>query len=281
MKKINSVKDITSGMLVTLRNGDKMTVVTSTIYGNMDKCCTGLSLFAPAVDEDSDDEYWPMSEYTDDFKCEHNLFGGLFDDKDIWLTSKVPLPELDIVQVWSCTCPSMAFANTTEERVLLWSDPTYKANWDELTEEEKNAECSKYDDCRDCPYDNKGCYDQDDWDDEDEPDDDDDDEGEENEKDIADLLDELREACNKNAIISLLFASLADGLPDRHTDYILSKTDKNPERKDTGAPDDDGKSLAEKLYENDKELADDGVSVLERNIALLAAMHAACGDKKL
>ena len=160
MKKINSVKDITSGMLVTLRNGNKMTVVTTTIYGNLNKCYTGLALFAPAGGEGGEDDYWPMSEYTSDFKCKANQFGMLFDDDDYSEALRVYIPDLDIVQVWSCTCPSNAFANTTEDRELLWSDPSYEPKtWDELTDEEKDAECGKHDDCRNGPYDNKGCDD--------------------------------------------------------------------------------------------------------------------------
>ena len=281
MKKIKYLKDITSGMLVTLRNGDKMTVVTTTVYGDMDKCCTDLSLFGPGISKDGKDDYWPLSEYSDDFKCKHNLFFELADDDDIADIMKVSIPELDIVQVWSCTCPSNAFANTTENRELLWSDPTYKAKgWDELTEEEKNAECSKHEDCRNCPYDNKGCDDPDnmpfDWDDEDEPEDEED----EDEKDVAKLLDEIREECKDNPLAKLIFEALGNDLPEGHVDYVLGKTDKNPERKEAGAPKYNDKSLAEQLYENDKKLADEGVSVIQRDIALLAAMHAACGDHK-
>lgn len=288
MKKINSVKDITSGMLVTLRNGNKMTVVTTTLYGNMDKCCTGLSLFGPGVNEDGEDGYWPLSEYTSDFKCKHNVLSILFDDDDISDALKVPMPDLDIVQVWSCTCPSNAFANTTEERVLLWSDPSYEAKgWDELTEEEKDAECAKHEDCPDCPYHNKGCNDYDY-----EPRYDDDgpcgdckpdpkaDVGEpeaEDANDVANLLDEIREECKDNPLATMIFKALGDDLPEGHADYILGKTDKNPERK---AAWDGKKSLAEQLYEKDKELAADGVSMLERDIALMAAMREVYGGHK-
>lgn len=279
MKKINSVKDITSGMLVTLRNGDKMTVVTTTIYGNMDKCCTGLSLFGPAVGEDGDDEFWPLSEYDSDFKCKHTLFGEFLNDGDDAI--KVHLPEFDIVQVWGCTCPSNAFANTTEDRALLWSDPSYNAkSWDELTEEEKAAECSKHIDCNDCPYDNKGCGDFDGMPCGDCKPDPTADVGEPEAEDadnLVTLLDEMREYCKENLLVTLLFVALADKLPEGHADYILGKTDKNPERK---APPCANKSLAEQLYEKDKELADDGVSVVERDLALLTAMHLACGDHK-
>lgn len=269
MKKINSVNDITSGMLVTLRNGSKMTVVTTTIYGNMDKCCTGLSLFAPAVGEDGKDEYWPLSEYDSEFKCKHSFLNGIFEEYDLSDALKLPLPDLDIVQVWSCTCPSNAFANTTKDRELLWSDPSYKAKtWDELTEEEKDAECCKYDDCRDCPHNNKGCGD---------PEDEDEEEDEDDKAKADALLDELREECKDNPLASLTFKALSDGLPKGHADYILGKTDKNPERKAAGHGD---KSLAEQLYEKDKELAAEGVSVLERDIALLTAMRSACGDEK-
>lgn len=280
MKKINSVKDITSGMLVTLRDGTKMTVVTTTLYGNMDKCCTGLSLFGPAVGEDGDDEFWPMTEYDSDFKCKHKVFSGPFDEYDDDGAMKIHLHDLDIVQVWSCTCPSNAFANNTEDRELLWADPSYKAKtWDELTEEEKDAECEKHEDCSDCPYNNKGCNDFEAEDDDEVPcgdckpshDDKDD------EPDVAALLDELREECKDNPIASLIFMALSDGLPEGHSDYILGKTDKNPERK---TPLCATKSLAEQLYEKDKELADAGVSILERDIALLAAMHNVCGDHK-
>lgn len=269
MKKINSVKDITSGMLVTLRNGTKMTVVTTTLYGNMDKCCTGLSLFAPANGEDGDDEYWPMSEYSDDFKCKHNGLSWLFGGDDIPDAMKVCLPDLDIVQVWSCTCPSHAFANTTEYRVLLWSDPSYKADaWDELTDEEKDAERRKCDDCRDCPYDNNGCGD---------PEDEPEDEPEKRETDLSTLLDELREECKDNPISGTIFKLFGSDLPKEYVDYVLGKSNKNPARK---APQYGDKSLAEQLYENDKELAADGVSVVERDIALLAAMRSAFGDRK-
>lgn len=277
MKKINSVKDITSGMLVTLRNGTKMTVVTTTIYGNMDKCCTGLSLFAPAVDEDGEGEYWPLSEYDNEFECKHKLFGGFFDEDDDDDAMKVHLPELDIVQVWSCTYPKNAFANTTEDRELLWSDPSYKAKaWDELTEQEKDAECSKYEECEDCPYNNKGCDDIDDIPCGD-PDPDPKDDGEDDEHDVAALLDELREECKDNPLATMIVKVLGDDLPEGHADYVLGKTDKNPERE---VPAYGKKSLAELLYEQDKKLADEGMSIAARDIALLTAMHAVCDDKK-
>ena len=271
MKKINSVKDITSGMLVTLRNGKKMTVVTTTLNGNMDKCCTGLSLFAPGGEDDAD-YYWPLSEYSDDFKCKLAILPALIDD-EIGDAFRIFIPEYDIVQIWSCTCPRNAFANTTEYRELLWSDPSYKAkDWDELTDEEKDIECGKHEDCRDCPHDNKGC---------DDPDDDPDDEAEEEPKkeepDVASLLDELRKECKDNPLGGLFFKLLGDDLPDEYVDYVLGKSDKNPARK---APQYGNKSLAEQLYENDKTLAADGVSVVERDIALLAAMRSAFGDHK-
>lgn len=278
MKKVNSVKDITSGMLVTLRNGKKMTVVTTTVYGNMDKCCTVLALFAPGGSEDDTDDYWPLSEYSDDFKYKFNMFPVVFRAKsrtfpllidETWGDVNVSISEYDIVQVWSCTCPSNAFANTTEDRVLLWSDPSYKAkDWDDLTEEEKDAECGKHEDCRDCPYDNKGC-------------DDPDDEAEEEVKkvgtDVASLLDELRKECKDDPLGSLVFKVFGGGLPDEYSDYVLGKSDENPARK---ATENDRKSLAEQLYECDKELAADGVSIVERDSALLAAMRSAFGDSK-
>ena len=258
MKKVNSVKDITSGMLVTLRDGSKMTVVTTTLYGEMDKCCVGLSLFAPNGNGDGGDAYWPLSEYSDDFKYKSKMLARI-----------VTIPKLDIVQVWSCTCPSNAFANTTEDRELLWSDPSYNAkDWDDLTEEEKDAECSKHEDCRDCPYDNKSCDDYDD-----EPDD----EPEKEETEVASLLDELRKECKDNPLGSLVFKVFGGDLPEEYVDYVLGKSDENPARK---APQYGDKSLAEKLYENDKELAADGVSVVERDIGLLAAMRSAFGGSK-
>ena len=267
MKKVNSVKDITSGMLVTLRNGKKMTVVTTTVYGNMDKCCTGLALFAPGCAKDGTDDYWPLSEYSDDFKFKFSMFPPLIDETRDGVS--VSISEYDIVQVWSCTCPSNAFANTTEDRVLLWSDPSYKPKgWDELTNEEKDAECSKHEDCRDCPYDNKGCDDYDD-----EPDD----EPEKEETEVASLLDELRKECKDNPLGSLVFKVFGGDLPEEYVDYVLGKSDENPARK---APQYGDKSLAEKLYENDKELAADGVSVVERDIGLLAAMRSAFGGSK-
>ena len=272
MKKVNSVKDITSGMLVTLRNGHKMTVVTTTVYGNIDKCCTGLSLFAPGG-EDGLDDYLPLSEYSDDFKCKPGMFPALVDD-EIWDAMHISLPQYDIVQVWSCTCPSNAFANTTEDRELLWSDPSYKAKaWDELTDEEKDAECGKYDDCRDCPYNNKGCDDYDYR----IPKDEHEEEPEKGAPDVAFQLDELRKLCKDDPIGSLVFKVFCGDLPDEYADYILGKSDKNPVRK---APTFGDKSLAEMLYESDKELAADGVSIVERDIALLAAMRSAFGDSK-
>lgn len=268
MKKVNSVNDITSGMLVTLRNGKKMTVVTTTVYGNMDKCCTGLSLFAPGTSEDGSDDYLPLSEYSDDFKCKPNTLSALIFDKS-WDITIVSIPEYDIVQVWSCTCPSNAFANTTEDRELLWSDPSYKAKaWDELTDEEKDIECSKHEDCRDCPHDNKGC---------DDPNDEPDDEPKKDETEVASMLDELRKACNDNPFGSLVFKVFGGDLPEEYVDYVLGKSDENPARK---SPQYGDKSLAEQLYENDKELAADGVSIVERDIALLAAMRSAFGDSK-
>lgn len=263
MKKINSVKDITSGMLVTLRNGNKMTVVTTTVYGNMDKCCTELALFAPG--EDGDDDYWPLSEYSNNFKFRPSLSHMFIYEPSPWDISTGSAPEFDIVQVWSCTCPCNAFANTTEDRELLWSDPSYTAEtWDELTEEEKDAECSKHMDCRDYPYDNKGCNDPDD-------------EPEKLHEDAAALLDELREECKDNTLASMIFKAFGGDLPDGYADYVLGKTNMNPERKPTQCG---VKSLAEALYEIDNKLSDDGVGVIERDVALLAAMHLACGDHK-
>lgn len=269
MKKVNSVKDITSGMLVTLRNGNKMTVVTTTVYGEMDKCCTVLSLFAPKGSGVAGAAYWPLSEYSDDFKYKSKLLDDFFDNGSALVARAVTIPKLDIVQVWSCTCPCNAFANTTEDRELLWSDPSYKAkDWDELTDEEKDAECCKHEDCRDCPYDNKGCND---------PDDEAEEEVKKGGTDVASLLDELRKECKDNPLGGLFFKLLGDDLPDDYVDYVLGKSDKNPARK---APQCGDMSLAEKLYENDKELAADGVSIVERDIALLAAMRSALGGHK-
>ena len=266
MKKVNSVKDITSGMLVTLRNGKKMTVVTTTVYGNMDKCCTGLALFAPGDSEDDTGDYWPLDEYRGEFKCKLRVLPALIDDE---ILDGLNIPDYDIVQVWSCTCPSNAFANTTEDRELLWSDPSYKAkDWDDLTEEEKEAECGKHEDCRDCPYDNKGC---------DDPDDVPEEEPEKGAADVARLLDELRKECKDNPLGSLVFKVFGNDLPEEYSDYVLGKSDKNPARK---APQYGDKSLAEQLYESDKELAADGVSIVERDIALLAAMRSVFGDRK-
>lgn len=268
MKKVNSVKDITSGMLVTLRNGHKMTVVTTTVYGNIDKCCTDLALFAPGGAKDGTDDYWPLSDYSDDFKRKHNTFPAVIDG-EIWDGLRVSVPEYDIVQVWSCTYPKNAFANTTVGRELLWSDPNYKTKtWDELTEEEKDAECGKHEECRDCPYDNKGCDDTDD-----EPEE----EPEKKETDVASLLDELRKECKDNPLDGLVFKVFGSDLPKEYSDYVLGKSDKNPARK---APTFGDKSLAKQLYENDKKLAADGVSVVERDIALLAAMRSVSGDHK-
>lgn len=266
-------------MLVTLRNGTKMTVVTTTLYGNLDKCCTGLALFAPAGGEGCEEAYWPMSEYNSEFKCMHSFLNGIFEEYDLSDALKLPFPDFDIVQVWSCTCPSNAFANTTEDRELLWSDPSYKAKaWDELTEQEKDAECSKHEECEDCPYNNKGCDDIDDIPCGDcDPEDEDDEDEEADKEKVAALLDELREECKDNPLATMIFKALGDDLPEGHADYVLGKTDKNPERKAAGHG---NKSLAEQLYDKDKELADAGVSMLERDIALLTAMYAACGDHK-
>lgn len=268
MEKINSVKDIISGMLVTLRNGEKMTAVTTNVYGDVDKYRTGLALFTPKGSGRDGDAYWPLSEYSDDFKCKLITLPKSIDEL-IWEGMNASFPEYDIVQVWSCTCPKNAFANTTEDRVLLWSDPSYKTeNWDELTDEEKDAECSKYDDCRDCPYDNKGCGD---------PEDEPEDEPEKGETDVATLLDKLREECKDDLLGGLIFKLFGSDLPNEYVDYVLGKSDKNPARK---APQYGYKSLAERLYENDKKMADAGASVVERDVALLAAMHMACGDHK-
>ena len=268
MKKVNSVKDITSGMLVTLRNGQKMTVVTTTVYGNIDKCCTGLALFAPGDSEDDTGDYWPLSEYSDDFKCKPRTLSELISG-GIGYDTTVVIPEYDIVQVWNCTCPRNAFANTTEDRELLWSDPSCKAKaWDEFTDEEKDAECGKHEDCRDCPYDNKGC---------DDPDDEAEEEPKKEEPDVASLLDELRKECKDDPLGSLVFKVFGGGLPDEYSDYVLGKSDKNPARK---APQYGDKSLAEQLYDQDKNLAAEGVSVVERDIALLAAMRSVCSDRK-
>ena len=278
MKKINSVKDITSGMLVTLRNGKKMTVVTTTVYGNMGKCCTVLALFAPGGSEDDTDDYWPLSKYSDDFKYKFNIFPVVFRAKsrtfpplidETWGDVYVSISEYDIVQVWSCTYPKNAFANTTEDRELLWSDPNYKAKtWDEITDEEKDAECCKHEDCRDCPYDNKGC---------DDPDDEAEDEPKKGAADVAVLLDELRKECKDDPLGSLVFKVFGGGLPDEYSDYVLGKSDENPARK---SPQYGDKSLAEQLYENDKKLSAEGMSIVERDIALLAAMRSVFGDRK-
>ena len=268
MKKINSVKDITSGMLVTLRNGEKMTVVTTNVYGDVDKYRTGLALFAPGGSEDGTDDYWPLSEYSDDFKCECTTFTWSIDGV-LCEGMNASFHDCDIVQVWSCTCPKNAFANTTEDRELLWSDPSYKPKgWDELTDEEKDAECSKHLDCRDCPYDNKGC---------DDPDDEPEEEHEKRETDIASLLDEVREVCKDNPLGGLILKLFDGDLPDEYVDYVLGESDKNPARKAHQYGD---KSLAEQLYDQDKKLAAEGVSVVERDIALLAAMRSVCSDRK-
>lgn len=245
MKNVFKKSDVKSGMLVKAKNGMCFTVVDAMVTVDDE---VGL-----AVVSDTNNKYFPLDNYNDDLIFTNNL--GV----------PVPDPDLDIVEVWGHTYPKFAMDNDTYERAQLWSRPELDdKKWGEITDEEKDAVCAKHDSCGECPY-AKAC------------DGDCEDEDEDEEKDVAAVLDELRDECKDNPIAALFFEVFGDDLPDGYADYILGKTDKNPERE---APEHGKKSLAEALYESDKELANKGVSVVERDIALLAAMHSTCGDHK-
>lgn len=253
MKNVFKKSDVKSGMLLKARNGMYFTVVDALVTVDDE---VGL-----AVVSDTNNKYFPLDNYNDDLIFTNNL--------------GVPahIPEYDIVKVWGHTYPRFAMDNNTRDRKELWVRPEPNdKKWDEMTDEEKDAICAMNDFCEDCPY-AEDC----DADDEDDCKPDPEDDDEDDEKDFAAVLDELRDECKDNPIAALFFEVFGDDLPDGHTDYILGKTDKNPKRK---APEHGKKSLAEALYESDKELAAKGVSVAERDIALLAAMYAACGNQK-
>lgn len=253
MKNVFKKSDVKSGMLVKARNGMYFTVVDAMVTVDDE---VGL-----AVVSDANNTYFPLDNYNDDLIFTNNL--GVVARK----------PEFDIVKVWGHTYPKFAMDNNTCDRTPLWSRPETDDNakkWDEMTDEEKDAICEKHDFCSGCPYE-KEC----------------DADGEEDckpdptadvEAEVAKLLDELREERKDNPLAAMIFKALGGGLPEGYSDYVLGKTDKNPE---LAAPMGCGnKSLAEQLYEKDKELSDAGVSVLERDIALLTTMHSACGDHK-
>lgn len=262
--KVFKKSDVKSGMLLKARNGMYFTVVDAIVTFD-DK--VGL-----AVVSDANNKYFPLDNYNDDLIFTNNL--------------GVPanIPEYDIVKVWGHTHPKFVMDNSTRDREQLWVRPEPDNNdkkWDEMTDEEKDAICENHDFCSGCPYE-KEC----DADDEDEDEDvelsRDDYESkpkadEDDEKDVAAVLDELRDECKDNPIAAMFFEVFGDDLPDGHADYILGKTDKNPERE---APEHGKKSLAEQFYESDKEMANDGMSVIERDLALLAAMHIACSEHK-
>lgn len=265
MKKVFKKSDLKSGMLVKVKNGTYFTVVDAFVTTDDD---VGLAVVSGS---NANKKYFPLDNYNDDL-----LFANDLGDD-------CRKPDYDIVEVWGHTYPKFAMDNSTYDRKPLWirteSDDNDK-KWDEMTAEEKDSICEKHAFCEDCPYE-KECS----GDCEKEPADDevsrDDYEHKHkmgvDEPDIATMLDELRGICEENAGLSIVFEVMADEFPKSHADYILGKTDKNPERK---APEHGKKSLAEQLYESDKEMANDGMSVAARDIALLAAIHAACVDSK-
>lgn len=265
MTKVFKKSGIKSGMLVKTRNGEYFTVVDAKVTVD-DK--VGLAVVSGS---NSRNKYFPLDNYDDELIFAEDLGDPVRD------------PDYDVVEVWGHTYPKFVMDNDTYDRMLLWSRPENNGKkWDEMTDEEKDAICEKHDFCDGCPYE-KECDADADGEDEDEDEDEDvelswDDyetkhkADEDDEEDVAALLDKCRNECKGDPLVAMIFEVLGDDLPEGHADYILGKTDKNPER--------DKKSLAEALYESDKELAAKGVSVVERDIALLAAMHSACGDHK-
>ena len=253
MKKVFKKSDVKAGMLLKTRNGEYFTVVGAKVTVD-DK--VGLAVVSGS---NARNKYFPLDNYDDDL-----IFA-----KDIG--NPVRKPDYDVVEVWGHTYPKFAMDNDTYDRTLLWSRPENNGKkWDEMTDEEKDVVCGKYDSCYECPY-KKACYG--DYQDDCSPDPED----EDDEEDVAALLDKCRNECKDDPLVAMIFEVLGDDLPEGYANYILGKTDKNPERE---APVCGKKSLAEQLYENDKELANDGVSVTERDMSLLAAMHIACGDHK-
>ena len=273
MTKVFKKSDIKSGMLVKTRNGEYFTVVDAKVTVD-DK--VGLAVVSGS---NSRNKYFPLDNYDDELIFAEDL--------------GVPVrnPDYDVVEVWGHTYPKFAMDNDTYDRMLLWSRPENNGKkWDEMTDEEKDAICEKQAFCGGCPYEKECDADGEDKDkDEDEDEDEDEDielswddyetkhKADVDEEDVAALLDKFRNECKDDPLAEMIFEVLGDDLPEGYVDYILGKTDKNPERK---APVCGKKSLAEQLYENDKELANDGVSVTERDMALLAAMHIACGNHK-
>lgn len=262
MKKVFKKSDVKSGMLLKTRNGMYFTVVDAMVTVD-DK--VGLAAVSGSKARNI---YFPLDDYDDDLIFTEDL------------GDHVRNPDFDIVEVWGHTYPKFAMDNDTYDRPKLWVRPQPDGKkWDEMTDEEKDAACAKRDSCGECPY-AKACDEENEDEDDDEVPCDDckpDPKADVEEPDVAAALDDLRDECKDNPIAALFFEVFGDDLPDGHADYILGKTDKNPERK---APEHGKKSLAEQLYDSDKELANDGVSVMERDIALLAAMYAACGNQK-
>lgn len=257
MKKINSLKDIESGMMVTLRNGKNMTVVTCKKFWGAEGE-TSLALYCNKGDY-GEPEYCPLAVFNDDFT--YNLDQNCDDH--------------DIVRVWGQTTPSHAFDNTSEGRDVLWSvglPSGSSKKWSSMTEDEKDAVCDKYEDCKDCPYnlDELSCGDPD----EEEAADDD----TEDTDDEAALLDEVKKAYENNPIASTLIDIFKDELPPEHVAYICGETEVNPVKaaKEEKVAADDEMSLAEKLYREDERLKAEGLSLRDRDLALMLAMHAAC-----
>lgn len=262
MKKVFKKSDVKSGMLVKTRNGMYFTVVDAMVTVDDE---VGLAVVSGS---NANNRYFPLDDYNDDL-----LFANDLGDD-------CRKHDYDIVEVWGHTYPKFAMDNSTYDRAPIWirtetdvPDPNAK-KWDEMTDEEKDAVCEKHDSCGECSYE-KEC-------DADGEDEDEDDykpkpKADEDEPDIATTLDELREMCKDDPLSTTIFEVLGRDLPKSHFDYILGKTDKNPERE---APVCGKKSLAEALYERDKKMAEDGVSVAERNIALLAAMYSSFEGRK-
>lgn len=139
MKKVFKKADVKAGMLLKTANGDCYTVIPCfvTVHDEV-----GLALVEGAKHSA---RYFPLDNYNDDLLYTNDL--GI----------EVRNSDYDAVEVWGHTYPMHAMDNDTRNRKLLWKrcEPDGK-NWDEMSDQEKDIECDKYDSCEDCPHE-KGC----------------------------------------------------------------------------------------------------------------------------
>lgn len=197
MKKVFKKADVKAGMLLKTANGDCYTVIPSLVTVHDD---VGLALVEGAKHSA---RYFPLDNYNDDLIYTNNI------------GSEARNTNLDVIEVWGYTYPMHAMDNDTRNRELLWKrcEPEGK-NWDEMSDEEKDAICEKYDFCEGCPHE-KGC--------------DGDIEDDRLFHDYLNILEDVREAVANlnNDGIRRMFENMTKRgiIPQHESDYILGKRD--------------------------------------------------------